>query len=642
MGDAGDAASQYTQGARHATCPEARLIACALSAYKGPAMYQIFDEVSFPAASGERVKALQREMKSRRLKGFLVPHSDEHQDEFLSPPAERLAWLTGFTGSAGVAIVLEKAAALFVDGRYTLQAKAQTDPALFEVLQTPDAKPSSWIADKLSKGNAVGYDPALHTIKEIERLTEVLSKSGIKLVPVDTNLIDLIWQDRPKPSGAEIVPHGLEYAGKSAQDKIRDVQVLLVEENADAVLLTMLDSIAWLFNIRGGDIKHTPVAFAFALVPASGKPTLFIDPAKVGDHVKGRLTEVVDLAEPGALVERLRALGQAKARVRLDPDTAPVRFAQVLQAEGVKFVPGQDPCIRPKAIKNEAEIKGARAAHLRDGVAMARFLAWLDEVAELGKVDEVTAAMKLEERRRESGQLRDISFDTISAFGSNGAIVHYRPTTKSKRPLEAGSLYLIDSGAQYRDGTTDVTRTVAIGTPTSEMKRHYGLVLKAHIAIATARFPKGTRGQDLDPFARRPLWEAGLDFDHGTGHGVGSYLGVHEGPQRLSRLGTVELEPGMILSNEPGYYREGQYGIRLENLVLVTPREAIKGGTREMMGFETLTLVPFDRRLIDPKQLLPFEIAWLNAYHARIRREIEPNLLSDDRAWLRHATAPIG
>jgi Xaa-Pro aminopeptidase len=605
-------------------------------------MYQIFDDVSSPAASGERVKALQRELRWRKLKGFLVPHSDEHQDEFLAPPAERLAWLTGFTGSAGVAIVLEKAAALFVDGRYTLQARAQTDATLFEVLQMPDAKASSWIVEKLSKGATIGYDPALHTIKEIERLTETLGKSGIKLTPVDTNLVDLIWEDRPKPSAAEIVPHGLEYAGKSAHDKIRDVQALLKDENIDAVLLTMLDSIAWLFNIRGGDIRHTPVALAFAIVPASGKPTLYVDPAKIGDNVKGTLREFLDLNEPAALMEKLNTLGEAKARVRLDPDSAPIKFAQALQADGVKFVPGTDPCIHAKAIKNEVEIKGARAAHLRDGVAMARFLAWLDEVAESGKVDEIAAAMKLEDSRRESGQLRDISFDTISAVGANGAIVHYRPTTKGKRPLEAGLLYLIDSGAQYRDGTTDVTRTIAIGAPTAEMKRHYGLVLKAHIAIATARFPKGTRGQDLDPFARRPLWESGLDFDHGTGHGVGSYLSVHEGPQRLSRLGTVELEPGMILSNEPGYYREGQYGIRLENLVLVTPPEPIKGGTREMMGFETLTLVPFDRRLIDPKQLLPFEIAWLNAYHARIRREIEPILLSDDRAWLRHATAPIG
>jgi Xaa-Pro aminopeptidase len=605
-------------------------------------MYQIFDDVSSPAASGERVKALQRELKSRRLKGFLVPHSDEHQNEFLPPATERLAWLTGFTGSAGVAVVLDKWAALFVDGRYILQARAQTDPTLFEVLQTPEAKASAWIADNLTKGAAVGYDPALHTIKEIERLTETLAKSGIKLNPVEVNPIDALWQDRPKPSPAQIVPHGVEYAGRTAFDKIRDVQAHLKESNVDAVLLTLLDSIAWLFNIRGGDLKHTPVALAFAIVPATGRPTLFIDPAKVGDNVKGELRELVDLAEPAALTERLKTLGQAKARVRLDPDTAPIRFAQLLKAEGVQFVPGADPCIAPKAIKNEVEIKGAHTAHLRDGLAMARFLAWLDEVAESGKIDEVAAAMKLEDCRRESGQLKDISFDTISAAGPNGAIVHYRPTAKGKRALQSGTLYLIDSGAQYRDGTTDVTRTVAIGTPTAEMRRHYGLVLKAHIAIATARFPKGTRGQDLDPLARRPLWEAGLDFDHGTGHGVGSYLSVHEGPQRLSRLGTVELEPGMILSNEPGYYLEGQYGIRLENLVLVTPLARIQGGTREMMGFETLTLVPFDRRLIDPKQLVPWELAWLNAYHARVRREIEPVLLSDDRAWLRHATAPIG
>lgn len=605
-------------------------------------MYQIFDDVSSPGASGERVKALQRELRSRKLKGFLVPHSDEHQDEFLSPSAERLAWLTGFTGSAGVAIVLDKAAALFVDGRYILQARAQADATLFEVLQTPEAKASSWLTGKLNKGSAVGYDPALHTIKEVERLTETLGKAGIKLEPVAANPIDAIWQERPKPSSAPIVPHGLEFAGRSAQDKIRDVQTLLRQEKADAVLLTMLDSIAWLFNIRGGDIRHMPVALAFAIVPANGRPTLFIEAAKVGGNVRGDLGEFLDIAAPDALMGKLKALGQAKARVRLDPETAPIRFAQALEAEGAKFVPGADPCVLSKAIKNAAEIKGARAAHLRDGVAMARFLAWIDEVGDSGRIDEIAAAIRLEDCRRESGQLKDISFDTISAAGPNGAIVHYRPTTKGKRTLKAGSLYLIDSGGQYPDGTTDVTRTVAIGAPTPEMRRHYGLVLKAHIAIATARFPKGTRGQDLDPFARRPLWEAGLDFDHGTGHGVGSYLSVHEGPQRLSRLGTVELEPGMILSNEPGFYREDHYGIRLENLVLVTPPDKIAGGTREMMGFETLTLVPFDRRLIDAKQLVPFEIAWLNAYHARVRREVEPVLLSDDRAWLRHATAHIG
>jgi Xaa-Pro aminopeptidase len=606
-------------------------------------MYQSFDEASAPAASGDRVTALLRELKSRRLKGFLVPHSDQHQNEFLPPSEERLAWLTGFTGSAGVAIITDKGSALFVDGRYILQARKQADTKEFEILQVPEAKPSTWLKETLTRGNTVGYDPALHTIKEIERLTTTLSAAGIRLTPVEENPIDKLWEkERPKPSAAPIGPHPLEFAGRGAGEKIAEVQAKLAEDEQDAVLLTAPDSICWLFNIRGGDIKHTPVALAFAIVPATGRPTLYIDPAKVGDNVRNTLAPYTDIAKPEELDEALKKFAEEKAKVRLDPGSASMRFARILEDNGAKFVPDDDPCTLPKAIKNKAEIAGMRAAQARDGAAMARFLAWIDEVSESGRVDEVSAAMKLEDFRRQSGQLKDISFDTISASGPHGAVVHYKPTNDSKRVLDKGSLYLIDSGAQYVDGTTDVTRTVAVGNPSAEMKRHYGLVLKAHIAIATARFPKGTRGQDLDPFARRPLWDAGLDFDHGTGHGVGSYLSVHEGPQRLSRLGTVELEPGMILSNEPGYYREDKYGIRLENLVLVTPPEKIEGGEREMMGFETLTLVPFDRRLIDPKQFDKWELAWLNEYHARVRREIEPLLLSDDRPWLRHATAPIG
>jgi len=606
-------------------------------------MYQSFEEASAPAASGDRVKAVLRELKTRRLKGFLVPHSDQHQNEFLPPSEERLAWLTGFTGSAGVAIITERGSALFVDGRYTLQAKKQVDSHVFEVLQVPEAKPSTWLRETLVRGNTVGYDPALHTIKEIERLTKTLTAAGIKLSPVAENPIDAQWgAERPKPSAAPVYPHPAEFAGRSVGEKIADVQAKLTAAGHDAVLLTAPDSICWLFNIRGGDIKHTPVTLAFAIVPASGRPTLYVEQAKIGDTIRNALKLFVDVSKPEELDGKLKALAADKAKVRLDPESASMHFARVLEAEGAKFVAGDDPCTMPKAIKNTAEIKGARAAHIRDAVAMARFLAWLDEVAETGKVDEVSAAMRLEDFRRETGQLKDISFDTISASGPHGAVVHYRPTNEAKRVLDKGSLYLIDSGGQYVDGTTDITRTVAVGKPTPEMKRHYGIVLKAHIAIAAARFPKGTRGQDLDPYARRPLWEAGLDFDHGTGHGVGSYLSVHKGPQRLSRLGTVALEPGMILSNEPGYYREGQYGIRLENLILVTPLAKIEGGEREMMGFETLTLVPFDRRLIDPKQLDRTELAWLNACHARVRREIEPLLVSDDRPWLRHATAPIG
>ena len=604
-------------------------------------MFQSFEEISSPSAVPERVKALRRELKSRKLKGFLVPHSDEHQDEFLPPSAERLRWLTGFTGSAGAAIVLEDVAVLLVDGRYTLQARAQTDTTLFEVLQTPEAKASKWLTAKLPKGGALGYDPSLHTIKEIERLTESLGKAGIRLEPQANNPIDLLWQDRPAPSSSPVVPHGLEFSGRSAAEKIAEVQERLRRDRADAVLLTLLDSVAWLFNIRGADISHSPLALAFALVPARGKPALFIDPAKVGDNVRGHLSEAVELLPPDALDARLKSLGQKGARVRLDPETTPVRFKQVLEAAGAKIVAGEDPCILPKAIKTTAEIKGARAAHLRDGAAVSRFLAWLDEYSPSGRVDEISAAMKLEDFRRESGELKDISFDSISAAGPHGSVVHYRPTTVSNLKLKPRSLYLIDSGGQYADGTTDITRTIAIGTPSAEMRRHYTLVLKGHIAIAAVRFPKGTRGQDIDPFARRPLWEAGLDFDHGTGHGVGSYLSVHEPPQRISRHGTVELQPGMILSNEPGLYREGEYGIRLENLVLVTPPAAIKGGTREMLGFETLTLVPFDRRLIDPSLLTRDELAWLNAYHAEVRRKIEKLLRGSSRSWLRDATATL-
>jgi Xaa-Pro aminopeptidase len=604
-------------------------------------MFQSFEEISSPSAVPERVRALRRELKSRKLKGFLVPHSDEHQDEFLPPSAERLRWLTGFTGSAGAAIVLEDVAVLLVDGRYTLQARAQTDTTLFEVLQTPEAKASKWLTAKLPKGGALGYDPSLHTIKEIERLTESLGKAGIRLEPQANNPIDLLWQDRPPPSSSPVVPHGLEFSGRSAAEKIAEVQERLRRDRADAVLLTLLDSVAWLFNIRGADISHSPLALAFALVPARGKPALFIDPAKVGDNVRGHLRDAVELLPPDALDARLKSLGQKGARVRLDPETTPVRFKQVLEAAGAKIVAGEDPCILPKAIKTTAEIKGARAAHLRDGAAVSRFLAWLDEYSPSGRGDEISAAMKLEDFRRESSELKDISFDSISAAGPHGAVVHYRPTTMSNLKLKPRSLYLIDSGGQYADGTTDITRTIAIGTPSAEMRRHYTLVLKGHIAIAAARFPKGTRGQDIDSFARRPLWEAGLDFDHGTGHGVGSYLSVHEPPQRISRHGTVELQPGMILSNEPGLYREGEYGIRLENLVLVTPPAAIKGGTREMLGFETLTLVPFDRRLIDPSLLTRDELAWLNAYHAEVRRKIEKLLKGSSRSWLRDATATL-
>ena len=599
-------------------------------------MYQSFDDEIRTGSARERLASLRRALKTRKLKGLLVPHGEEFQTE-----AERLSWLTGFTGSAGAAIVLENEAALFVDGRYSLQARQQVDSSQFEILVTPEAKPSQWIVGKLTRDATLGYDPKLHTIREIERLKEALAKAGIALEPLETNPIDRLGKKKPADS-APVVPHGIEFAGQSAEQKIAMLQSALRDDKAETVLLTQLDSIAWLFNIRGGDVRHAPVASAFAIVPAKGRPTLFVELAKIGDNLRGHLEEFAEILAPTALEAKLAELGRTRTRIRLDPETTPVSFAQAIEAAGAKFVAGADPCILPKAIKNAVEIDGARAAHLRDGVAMVRFLAWLDDTVGTGKLDEVTTAMKLEAFRRETGQLKDISFDTISAVGPNGAIVHYRPTKTSKRPLTGNTLYLIDSGGQYADGTTDITRTIAIGKPSAEMRHHYTLVLKGHIAIASARFPKGTRGQDLDPMARRPLWQAGLDYEHGTGHGVGSYLYVHEGPQRLSKLGSVAFEPGMILSNEPGFYREGEYGIRLENLVLVTPPSTIAGGTREMLGFETLTLVPFDRRLIDRSLLTREEKTWLDAYHAEVRRKIEPLLKSDDRPWLRHATSPIG
>jgi Xaa-Pro aminopeptidase len=603
-------------------------------------MYQSFDEVTTPEATPQRVRSLRRALKAAELSGFFVPRSDEHQNEFVPAQDERLKWLTGFTGSAGTAIVLQTGAALFVDGRYTLQARQQTDTSIFDVLEIPKAKASEWLIEKLPHGGTIGYDPRLHTIKEIERLSKRLGKAGIKLVPHETP-IDRLWKDRPKAPDAPVTLHGLDFAGRSSEEKIAEVQRILKENGQSAVLLTSLDSIAWLFNIRGADIAHTPVALAFAIVPAEGRAQLFVDPAKLGDNVRAHLEEGIEINEPDTLDTRLRRFGRGRGTVRLDPETAPIRFEQILKGTSAKIAHDDDPTLLPRARKNETEIAGARAAHLRDGLAMCRFLIWLSENATKRKVDEVAAAQKLEAIRRESGRLKDISFPTISAAGPNGAVVHYRPHFSTSRRLETGSLYLIDSGGQYADGTTDVTRTVAIGRPKARMRRHYTLVLKAHIALATARFPTGTRGQDLDPIVREPLWKAGLDFDHGTGHGVGSFLMVHEGPQRISKTGSVALEPGMIVSNEPGYYREGHYGIRLENLVLVLPPEPIEDGEREMMSFETLTLVPFDRNLIDPSLLDAEEKAWLNAYHARVRKALEPLMDRHERPWLRQATAPI-
>jgi Xaa-Pro aminopeptidase len=605
-------------------------------------MFQTYDPPEGHQDLAERIARLRGSLAKSGLDGVLVPRSDEHQGEYVTPSAERLKWLTGFAGSAGLAVVARSAAALFVDGRYIAQAPTQVDTRIFEVLQIPDAKLADWLGKHLRAGAVVGFDPWLHTATAVEELAKSLEFKDIKLRPLPRNPVDRIWgRERPAPPKGPVVLHPTRYAGKTAEQKIAELQAALRKEGEDAVVLTLPDSIAWLFNIRGSDVAHNPVALAFAIVPASGKAELFIDPVKLTTEVKGYLAKLARISRPEALEDRIRALKGRDKRMRLDANTAASWFFRKLKGGKARIVRGPDPCVLPKARKNRTEIEGARAAHKRDGAAIARFLAWVDRESPQGALDEIAASHHLETLRSETQALKEISFDTISGAGPNGAIVHYRATAATNRKLKPGELYLVDSGGQYADGTTDITRTVAIGTPTREMREHFTLVLKGHIAIATARFPKGTRGVDLDPFARRALWEAGLDFDHGTGHGVGSYLSVHEGPQSISKRGMVPLEPGMIVSNEPGYYKQGAYGIRIENLALVTEPEQVAGGEREVMGFETLALAPIDRRLVVPELLSAEELAWLNAYHARVLDIIGPELGPTDRAWLETATAEI-
>jgi Xaa-Pro aminopeptidase len=603
-------------------------------------MFQTFENQAERGATPARLKELRRLMGAAKLDAYLVPRADEFQGEYVPESAARLKFITGFTGSAGLAVIGKKIATLFADGRYTVQARAEVEPGLIEVSSVPRAKLGDWLAEHASRGHRIGFDPRLHTVAEIERLTAALKPHGIKLVPTNRNLVDRVWgRARPAAPMNAIALHPLKFAGRSAPDKIADIQKALKADKQDAVALTLSDSVAWTFNIRGSDIPHTPVALAFAIVPATGKPELFVAAEKVEPAVRKELDTFAKISAPEALAARLKALRKAGKRVRIDPGAAGYWFARTLGPKSTAR--GSDPSIAMKAIKNAAEIKGARAAHLRDGVAVTRFLAWLDTTAATGTLDEIEAVRRLEGFRRATNQLREISFDTISGSGPNGAIVHYRVSEATNRKLKPGELFLIDSGAQYLDGTTDITRTVAIGKPTAEMRERFTLVLKGHIAVASARFPKGTRGIDLDPFARRALWQAGLDYDHGTGHGIGSYLSVHEGPQSISRAGMAVLEPGMIISNEPGYYKEGAYGIRIENLVLVTDLEKMPSADRETMGFETLTLAPIDRRLIVKEMLSPDEVAWLDAYHARVAAALGPELDDEARAWLQAATAPL-
>jgi Xaa-Pro aminopeptidase len=593
--------------------------------------------------AGGRLAALRAELKRRGIAGFVVPRADEHQGEYVPPSAERLAWLTGFTGSAGAAVVLEDKAAVFVDGRYTLQAREQVDAALYEIKHLPEETPAGWLEANLREGEVLGFDAWLHTEDGAKRLAEACEKAGASLAPTDGNPLDAVWADRPDAPTAPIRQHPAEFAGKSSPEKRAEIAGLLTNQKAAAAVLTLPESIAWLLNIRGGDVPHAPLPLSFAVLRDDGSVALFIDSRKLTDGIAAALGDGVTVHAPDALGAALDELGTRRARVLADPATAADWVFRRLAEAGAVLVRGADPCLLPKACKNPVELEGARAAHRRDGAAVTRFLAWLAGEAPKGRLDEIAAAARLEALRRENNHFEDLSFGTISGSGPNGAIVHYRVTEASNRTLKPGELYLVDSGAQYLDGTTDITRTVAIGEPTPEMRDRFTRVLKGHIALATTRFPKGTTGSQLDAIARRPLWQAGLDYDHGTGHGVGSYLSVHEGPQRIAKVpNTTALQPGMICSNEPGYYKEGAYGIRIENLVAVRADDSVKGAEREMLSFETLTLAPIDRALVERALLAPDEAAWLDRYHARVREVIAPLVDRATADWLAEATQPIG
>lgn len=604
-------------------------------------MFQTYDDSADPSCGAPHAALLRKELERRGLDGFLIPRADAHQGEYVPASDMRLQWLTGFSGSAGMAAVLGDEAAIFVDGRYTLQVADQVDLSVFPARHLINEPLTGWLKEKLKPGQKLGFDAMLHTVREVRRLREVCTEAGAELVAVDGNPLDAVWQDRPEQSLGQVVLHPEQLSGKAADAKIAEIQQAIADKKANACVLTQPDSIAWLFNIRGSDVSHTPLPLSFATVPAEGKPSLYIDGRKLSNSVRDVLERYADIHEPDGFIAGLADLGRAGQRVLIDPALTGEGIASAITAAGGTLVEASDPVLLPKAIKNEAEIDGARAAHLRDAAVYARFLCWFDEIAPTGELDEISAAKKLEEFRAETGLLKDISFDTISGGGSNGAIVHYRVSEKTNRSIPVGKPYLIDSGAQYEDGTTDITRTLAVGDMSAAMKRHFTLVLKGHIGIATARFPVGATGAQLDTLARISLWKAGLDFDHGTGHGVGSYLSVHEGPQRIAKTGTVALQPGMILSNEPGYYPTGEYGIRIENLELVTEAASIEGGDRPMLGFEALTLAPIDLRLVDTDLLTEDERDWLNSYHARVRENVAPLLDDKTREWLKQATVAV-
>ena len=606
-------------------------------------MFQSFENRSEGHRSAERLEALRDVMASEGIDALVVPHADEHQSEYPAPSAERLAWLSGFTGSAGFAVVTRDNAFLFSDGRYTLQMREQTDDDAW-TLRTLPVDTLEKLLEELGRVT-LGVDPWLHTIAEARRLTLAVERAGGTLLRLAQNPIDRIWSDRPARAAGPITIHRLEHAGRTAKDKLADVAKAMAGKGADLHVVTDPLSLAWLFNLRGSDSAHNPIFFGWAIVHANRRPIVFVDEARLALSSRAYLTQLGDIVPESQFARHLAEASEGRA-VWLDPVRAPDAVRGIVEWAGGSVVEEQDPVLLPRAIKNDVEIEGARKAHRQDGAAMVAFLIWL-EGREVGTVTEIEATQRLERIRFETGErlgmpLREIAFDTIAGSGPHGAMVHYRVTSDTDRALGDGELFLLDSGGQYSEGTTDITRTLAIGKPTDEMRRLFTLVLKGMIAISRLRFPDGVAGSHIDAIARQALWAQGLDYAHGTGHGVGSYLAVHEGPHGISRRAKEPLKPGMIVSNEPGFYAEGRFGIRIENLVLVTEPELVDGAEIETMAFETLTLCPIDRALVEPSLLEPAELDWLDRYHARVFREIEPLLANDiERAWLDRACAPI-
>ncbi|MDQ0510245.1 aminopeptidase P family protein [Ancylobacter amanitiformis] len=605
------------------------------------AKFQSFADPAAPTLGTERLARLRAEMERRGLDGFIIPRADAHQNEYVPPCDERLAWLTGFTGSAGVALVLREKAAIVVDGRYTLQAADQVDTASFNVVPLARTTPERWLEQNLPAGSHFGYDPWLVTVDGLEKLRRAVATVDGALVAVDGNPVDAIWSDRPPVPVAPVTLRDPALAGEGVDEKLARVSVALAEQKLDALVLSDPHAVAWTFNIRGGDVRFTPLPLSWAILRRDERPMLFVDGRKLSNATRDALARHAEILEPVLLERAVERLATGGTAIRLDQATAPALLAARIEAAGGRVSSGQSPVALMQAAKNAAELAGMRAAHLRDGAVLARFLAWFDAEAPKGQLTEIDAVCALETFRRDTGAMKDVAFPTIAGAGPNAALPHYRVSTATNRRIGLDELFLIDSGAQYVDGTTDVTRTIAVGTPSAEMRDRFTRVLKGHMAIARAIFPAGTSGAQLDPFARQFLWQAGLDFDHGTGHGVGAYLSVHEGPARISKVGTVPLVRGMVLSNEPGFYKTGSFGVRLENLEVVVEGPEPDGAEKPLLAFETLTFAPFDRRAIEPALLTGDERDWLDAYHADVFAKIAPRVDEATRAWLAAATAPL-